>query len=139
MALGLGVACNSSTESDHSPQRDSPSGDIQIEGSLDPEVLARRLAGALRFADRTELEKALAIVGKVRIERRETLVETDERFGQTVRGREEFITWVEESAPNWNCADEIETCRWSGGLVSTSEWFCYGDCCDAKTPRKARG
>ena len=121
--LMLGVLVVAGCRS-NSPQEGTAAADA---ANPNVSLLAERVAGALRTNDARALSQ-LAVEGSaIRIEIRETLVETDERGAQEVAGPEALSAWLRQQSPRWRCRGV--KCPWPRGLATDGEAHCAGDCC----------
>jgi hypothetical protein len=69
----------------------------------------------------------------VRVEIRQSLVETDERTSETLRTPADVEAWLGKTRPKWTCAGE--GCAWPGGLRTGELERCIGDCCFSDWPK----
>jgi len=126
VAVGL-LACQShAPEGDSSARSDSGAGRTSRGVGLDAaSAIARGDGAALRgLLPATDFE--------LRIETRQTLVETDERTNETLRTRSEVDTWLAGLRATLACPGD--SCRYPGGFAPGELARCAGDCCFSDWP-----
>jgi hypothetical protein len=95
-------------------------------------VASEEIARALEGGDDHTFAARVHSTLPLRIELRQTLVETDERSATTLTGPAEARRWLDTQRQLWRCRGD--DCRWPGGLVTEGEEHCFGDCCDLRPP-----
>lgn len=97
-------------------------------------AMAKSVAAALVQGDATSLVATMpAGETDVRVEIRQSLVETDERNAESLKSAEAARSWLERTRPRWSCRGG--DCEWPGGLVTGDLAVCAGDCCSSDYPR----
>lgn len=95
--------------------------------------LGQRVVAALAAGDPAPIAALLPKTGAdVRVEIRQSLVETDERTSDTLRSPADVEAWLAKTRPKWTCSGE--GCAWPGGLKTGELARCIGDCCFSDWP-----
>ncbi|MBK7580487.1 MAG: hypothetical protein IPI67_09810 [Myxococcales bacterium] len=98
-----------------------------------PQALCQRAARALSSGDAQELAGLSPATGvDVRVEIKQSLVETDERTAETLHSRAELEAWLGRTRPKWTCSGD--DCTWPQGFLVGALARCLGDCCFSDWP-----
>lgn len=123
LVLAALPACESRGTGSSAPSVSKPS----------PRQLGQRVAAALAAGDAAPVVGLLPATGAdVRVEIRQSLVETDERNSETLRSGADVESWLAKTRPKWSCSGE--SCAWPGGLKTGELERCIGDCCFSDWP-----
>jgi len=114
-----------------SPGGAAPAGSAGARAS--PRQLGQSVLAGISAGDPAPLVALLPKTGAdVRVEIRQSLVETDERTSETLKSPAEVEAWLAKVRPKWSCSGE--GCAWPGGIKTGELSRCLGDCCFSDWP-----